>query len=72
MIEGSFFTGRKGVEYIIHSKPDSVSFECPYCMRDVKVAFADVTIQTRYWWDGAVTNCPMCDKEVDLDDYDYQ
>lgn len=33
--------------------------------------FVDVDFKTDYWSDGAYCNCPLCDKEIELGDFDY-
>ena len=60
-----------GVDYIIVSKPAYIRFECPYCHELVKVLFEDADYKTDYWDDGAWVNCPYCETEVELDNYEY-
>lgn len=59
------------VDYTIVSKPAFVNFICPHCFNDVEVPFSEVDFKTEYWGDGAYCNCPLCDKEVELRDFDY-
>ena len=60
-----------GVDYTIISKPAYVKFECPYCHEDVEVSFDNVDYKTDYWGDGAWVDCSYCEKEVELDNYEY-
>lgn len=62
----------KGVDYKIISKPVYVQFECPHCEETVKVPYDEVDYNTDYPGDGAKATCPECDKEVDLDYYEYE
>lgn len=55
------------VDYTIVSKPAFVNFICPHCFNNVDAPFSDVDFKTEYWGDGAYCNCPLCDKEVELD-----
>ena len=59
------------IDYTIVSKPAFVNFICPHCFNSVNVPFSDVDFKTDYWGDGAYFNCPLCDKEVELGDFDY-
>ena len=59
------------VGYTIVSKPAFVNFICHHCFNDVEAPFSDVDFKTDYWGDGAYCNCPLCNKEVELGDYDY-
>lgn len=59
------------IDYTIVSAPVSVDFMCPHCFNDVEVPFSDVDFKTDYWVDVAYCNCPLCDKEVELGDFDY-
>ena len=33
--------------------------------------FNEINFKTDYWGDGALCDCPVCGKEVELDDYEY-
>lgn len=59
------------IDYTIVSAPASVNFICPLCFNDVEVPFSDVDFKTDCWSDGAYCNCPLCGKEVELGDFDY-
>lgn len=59
-------------DYTIISKPDHISFECPFCKEEVGVPFEDVNFNTDYWGDGAQVDCPKCGKEVELGGYEYE
>lgn len=60
-----------GVDYTIISKPSYVRFECPHCGINADVPFDKVDFKTDYWDDGAWVDCPYCEKEVELDYYEY-
>lgn len=60
-----------GVDYTIISKPVYIKFECPYCGEEIEVPFEEVDYKTDYWGDGARVDCPNCDKEVELNNYEY-
>ena len=61
------------VSYTIYSKPDYITFDCPYCEEeDINISFDDVDFATDYWGDGAWVTCPKCGKEVELGDYEYE
>ena len=57
--------------YIIVSKPDYITFTCPHCHDEVEIPFLDVDYKTDCWGDGAWCDCPSCEKEVELDEYEY-
>ena len=57
--------------YIIVSKPDYIAFTCPHCHDEVETPFSDVDYKTDCWGDGAWCDCPSCEKEVELDEYEY-
>ena len=59
------------IDYTIVSAPAFVNFICPCCFNDVEGPFSDVDFKTDYWSDGAYCNCPLCGKEVELGDFDY-
>lgn len=58
-------------DYVINSKPDSISLECPHCGEEIEIPFDEVDFKTDYWGDGGYCNCPECDKEIELGDYEY-
>lgn len=57
--------------YIIVSKLDYITFTCPHCHDEVEIPFSDVDYKTDYWGDGAWCDCLSCEKEVELDEYEY-
>ena len=60
----------KEVKYTIISKPSSVHFECPYCNQIVEVPYKDVSYYGS-WQDGGYVHCPLCKKEVELGEWEY-
>jgi hypothetical protein len=61
----------KEVDYTIYSKPDYITFECPHCESCVQTDFDNIDFHTGYWGDGGYVDCPVCDQEVLLGDYEY-
>lgn len=59
------------IDYTIVSAPAFVNFMCPHCFNSVEIPFSDVDFKTDYWSDGAHCNCPLCDNEVELGNFDY-
>lgn len=62
---------RKTVGYTIISKPDYIKLRCPHCKRDIKVDFEDVNFNEDNWSDGGYCDCPNCEKEIELGDWEY-
>ena len=60
-----------GIDYTIISKPTYIQFKCPHCHEDVEILFDEADYKTEYWGDGALCDCPNCDEEVELDNYEY-
>lgn len=58
-------------DYVINSKPDSISLECPYCGEEIEIPFNEVNFKTDYWGDGGYCTCPECEKEIEIGDYEY-
>lgn len=58
-------------DYVINSKPDSISLECPHCGEEIEIPFDEVDFKTDYWGDGGYCNCPECGKQIELGDYEY-
>lgn len=61
----------KGTYYTIMSKPDYIEFICPHCEEEVKTDFSNVNFNSDYWGDGAWVDCPNCEEQVELGDYEY-
>lgn len=61
----------KSTDYIIISRPAYVQLECPYCENVIENPFENVTYNTDYWGDGGYCTCPECEKEIELDGYEY-
>lgn len=55
----------------IIQRPSDVIFTCPHCKYRVNVLFEDLDFVTDYWWDGAWVDCPECNNEVWLDDFEF-
>lgn len=63
--------GNMRIDYTIISKPAYIQFECPHCHEDVEIPFGEVDYKTDYWGDGAWCNCSKCNKEIELNNYEY-
>ena len=61
----------KETDYMIISAPKYIIFTCPYCGEEVQVEFEKVDYLTEVWNDGAWVDCPECDKEVKLCNWEY-
>ena len=61
----------KPVDYTIISEPSYIKLECPHCEEDVKVDFDDVDFIGDSWIDGGYCDCPNCEKEIELGDWEY-
>ena len=58
------------VDFYINQRPVSISFECPHCLMDVEIDWGDVDVP-EYWGDAwGHVECPYCEKEIKLGDYD--
>lgn len=60
-----------GIHYTIISRPHHIRFECPHCGGEVEIPFRDVDYNTDYWGDDAFCTCPACDRDVELDEFEY-
>lgn len=61
----------KSVDFHIDVKPVSISFECPHCGAEVTVPWRDLDVPAYWADDWGDTDCPECEKEVKLGDYEY-
>lgn len=58
------------VDFFINRRPVSISFECPHCDLRVELSWSHV-YEPEYWGDDwGYVECPYCEKEVKLGDYD--
>lgn len=62
---------KEAIGYTIISKPDYIKLRCPHCKRDIKVDFGDVDFNEDNWSDGGYCDCPNCEKEIELGDWEY-
>lgn len=60
----------KAVDYRIISKPDYIKLECPHCKRDIKVDFKDIDFEGDNWNEGGYCDCPVCEEEIELGDWE--
>ncbi len=58
-------------DFHIDVKPVSISLECPHCDTDIVLNWEDIHVPD-YWGDDLGTvECPVCGKDVELGDYEY-
>ena len=60
-----------GTRSMIISKPAYIRFQCPHCTQYVEILFQDADYNTESWLDGAFCTCPACEKDVELDEFEY-
>lgn len=58
------------VDFYIHQRPVYISFECPHCLMDVEIDWGDVDVPDSWSDDWGYVECPYCEKEIKLGDYD--
>lgn len=58
------------VDFYINQRPISISFECPHCLMDVDISWGDVDVPDSWSDDWGYVECPYCEKEIKLGDYD--
>ena len=58
------------VYFYINQRPVSISFECPYCLMDVEIDWGEVDVPDSWSDDWGYVECPYCEKEIKLGDYD--
>lgn len=61
----------KKADFTIVSRPDHIRFECPYCQEDVEVDWNDVDVPEAWSDDFGSVECPNCNLDVKLEDWDY-
>lgn len=62
---------RKEVDFHIDVKPVSITFTCPYCEDEVTVKWGALDVPEYWGYDWGYVECPSCEKEVKLGDYEY-
>lgn len=61
----------EGVDFHIDTKPVSITLRCPHCDNEVVIPWHLVN-DPDYWGDDwGTVDCPVCQKEVKLGEYDY-
>lgn len=61
----------KPTDFHIDVKPVSITFACPHCGQTVAVPWRELNVP-EYWGDDwGYADCPDCEKEVKLGEYDY-
>ena len=58
------------VDFYINQKFYSISFECPHCLMDVEIDWREVDVPDSWSDDWGTVECPYCEKEIKLGDYD--
>ena len=62
--------GMKRADFTIVQRPDYITFTCPHCGYDQRLSWDEV-IEPEYWGDEwGTVNCPECDEEIELGEYD--
>lgn len=61
----------KAVGFHIDVKPVSVTFTCPHCGREVTVPWRELDVPECWGDDWGYVECPDCETEVKLGDYEY-
>lgn len=61
----------KPTDFHIDVKPVSITFACPHCGQTVAVPWRELDVP-EYWGDDwGYADCPDCEKEVKLGEYEY-
>ena len=61
----------KPTDFHIDVKPVSITFVCPHCGQTVAVPWRELYVP-EYWGDDwGYAECPDCEKEVKLGEYEY-
>ncbi len=61
----------KTSDFHIDVKPVSITFVCPHCGQTVVVPWRELVVP-EYWGDDwGYVECPDCEKEVKLGEYEY-
>lgn len=61
----------KPTDFHIDVKPVSITFQCPHCEAEVTVPWRELDVPAYWGDDWGYIECPECEKEVRLGDYDY-
>lgn len=64
-------TKEKTTNFHIDVKPVSITFVCPHCKGEATVSWKDVDVPECWGDDWGLVECPWCEKEVKLGDYEY-
>lgn len=55
----------------IDVRPVSITFTCPHCGREVRVPWQELDVPECWGDDWGYVECPDCETEVKLGDYEY-
>ena len=61
----------KQTDFHIDVKPVSITFACPHCGQTVAVPWRELDVPECWGDDWGYADCPNCEKEVKLGEYDY-
>lgn len=61
----------KLTDFHIDVKPVSITFICPHCGEEVTVPWPKIDVPECWGDDWGYGECPDCEKEVKLGDYEY-
>lgn len=56
------------MKYMIYSRPKSIGFICPHCQEEQEIRVEDLREGV---FELKSIECPNCEKEVDLDEWEY-
>lgn len=61
----------KPTDFHIDVKPVSITFACPHCGQTVVVPWRELDVPECWGDDWGYADCPDCEKEVKLGEYEY-
>ena len=61
----------KPTDFHIDVKPVSITFACPHCGQTVAVPWRELDVPECWGDDWGYADCPDCEKEVKLGEYEY-
>lgn len=58
-------------DFVINSRPYSISLECPHCDCDIEIPWDEVNVPGYWLDDWGEIECPSCGKTIQLGDHEY-
>ena len=63
--------GAMMADFIINSKPVSITLECPFCELDIELLWAEIN-PPKFWGDEwEDVKCPFCGEMISLGEWKY-